>query len=960
MNNFLLDTDFLTRLDKENNKEVWAKVIALDINENQLEEITGRITSGGSINIDGTSAIRRSCSFSMTSKDVDINAFYWGLHTKFKLFMGLTNRIDSKYPEIVWFPQGTYVITSFNSSQSANSFNISIQGKDKMCLLNGEIGGVLTAPIDFGKLEERDEEGNLTITDIPIKDIIREAVHEYAKEPWHNIVVNDLEDLGVELLEYKGSRPLYMLIDESTGEVTNITMNPDFKLYDKEKNEKTISEFETMDFNALNEFYQGSSSGYFVGYMKQMPSDQDHLFSIAKIEYGQTAGYRLTDITYPGDLIANQGDSLTSVLDKLTQMLGQFEYFYDLDGRFIFQKKKTYVQTTWNNLLETEDGEVITDTASTPYSYNFKDNQLAVSFSNNPNITNLKNDFSIWGVRNSATGAEIPIHLRYAIDKKPQIYISFGISEDEANEYNKIFSPLKPLEPRSSVEYNTNDWDWRELIYQMAKDYRKFNHWDRFLNKVDNANIVEGKHLYPNGYTGYEQYYIDLEGFWRQLYNPNFMIDDKKLNMGGDGPIETEIELNEFGTFNGVSIDDVYIYPIKPFTKDNIKETIKKEVEEGEDVLDKETSLPILKHTPENSLYLDTGKTPYTVQEFVKTVVLDDSSGIQYYLKYTKDTEPKEIDNTVASVTPITSILVKKNKVENASDNWIWEMVEKELDGKFSKQWIIDEKYMRLVDYEYIFNLLNSYNPIALYYQSDKTEKISDLKGIDYKELYFKDVNNNILWPSYFTEEKVKDSDETYLSQKKIQYYYTTYNYYGEEAEGDKKYWHKNIWEAPELLNFWFDLMDTHGKISDYAVSVIGNRPKVVNDTSVKSIYFRKTPTVIFINKSNQLGWEFTERKSGYTYIHLPDQMLSLFTMSGQGKSAWNTLEECLYNDVCCVESVSLTTIPIYYLQPNTKIYIEDQNSKVDGEYIVSRFTIPLNYNGTMSISANKVAEKIY
>jgi hypothetical protein len=80
--------------------------------------------------------------------------------------------------------------------------------------------------------------------------------------------------------------------------------------------------------------------------------------------------------------------------------------------------------------------------------------------------------------------------------------------------------------------------------------------------------------------------------------------------------------------------------------------------------------------------------------------------------------------------------------------------------------------------------------------------------------------------------------------------------------------------------------MDTHGKISDYAVSVIGNRSKVVNDTSVKSIYFRKTPTVIFINKSNQLGWEFTERKSGYTYIHLPDQMLSLFTMSGQGKSA--------------------------------------------------------------------------
>jgi len=39
---------------------------------------------------------------------------------------------------------------------------------------------------------------------------------------------------------------------------------------------------------------------------------------------------------YAGDLIANVGESLTSVLDKLKAMLGEFEYFYDLDGRFIF------------------------------------------------------------------------------------------------------------------------------------------------------------------------------------------------------------------------------------------------------------------------------------------------------------------------------------------------------------------------------------------------------------------------------------------------------------------------------------------------------------------------------------------------------------------------------------------------------------------------------------------------
>jgi hypothetical protein len=60
------------------------------------------------------------------------------------------------------------------------------------------------------------------------------------------------------------------------------------------------------------------------------------MWHVAKIEYGQTAGYRETDLVYAGDLIANIGESLTSILDKLRNMLAEFEYFYDIDGRFIF------------------------------------------------------------------------------------------------------------------------------------------------------------------------------------------------------------------------------------------------------------------------------------------------------------------------------------------------------------------------------------------------------------------------------------------------------------------------------------------------------------------------------------------------------------------------------------------------------------------------------------------------
>jgi hypothetical protein len=95
--------------------------------------------------------------------------------------------------EYVWFNQGIYVITSFNYSRSVTSYNISISGKDKMCLLNGDMGGNLGSSVDFGKMDEVDANGNVSTISIPVKDIIREAVHQYGREPFHNIVINDLD-----------------------------------------------------------------------------------------------------------------------------------------------------------------------------------------------------------------------------------------------------------------------------------------------------------------------------------------------------------------------------------------------------------------------------------------------------------------------------------------------------------------------------------------------------------------------------------------------------------------------------------------------------------------------------------------------------------------------------------------------------------------------------------------------
>ena len=102
MKNPLLDIEFLKELDANKNKEVFAKIILLTFDEYPVEEIQGRITQG-SINVDGTSAVRRTCSLSMVSQKVDFNNNYWSIKNKFQLEIGLTNTINSEYPDTIWF-----------------------------------------------------------------------------------------------------------------------------------------------------------------------------------------------------------------------------------------------------------------------------------------------------------------------------------------------------------------------------------------------------------------------------------------------------------------------------------------------------------------------------------------------------------------------------------------------------------------------------------------------------------------------------------------------------------------------------------------------------------------------------------------------------------------------------------------------------------------------------------------
>ena len=787
----LYDKNFLLKLDKCKNKIIYARITALTFDENPIQSIEGRVTQG-SINIDGASAVRRTCSLTIVGQDFDYNDYYWGLSTKFKLEVGVQNTVDSSYPDIIWFKQGIYLITTFNTSRSTNNFSISISGKDKMCLLNGEVSGAFEASIDFGQIEEQTLDNTWTIKKITIPEIIKNLVHTYGKEPLHNIVINDLDIYGKELLEYRLEIPAYIYKTVSQTTFNNILLegNKKFYLWTKSGNTyapvksgtnqiwKALDKMTDDKFDLLiDSLIFDTTQNYYFTETNATPTDST-AFQFAKIRYGDTLGYRKTELTYPGDLIANIGESITSILDKIKNMLVEFEYFYDLDGRFVFQKRKNYIQTLWGPENENEeDQKPIMNYMSGTADYVFSGGELITTFNNNPNLLNLKNDFSIWGERQAVSGIKVPVHLRYAIDNKPTRYTSIEVTENDTIDYcikNNIY-----VKPQTSTIYSTTSYDWREIIYQMAKDYYQYNFLDDFELRVAAANQT----LFPSGKTGYENYYIDIYSFWRDLY---------------------------------------YIQETLP-----AKETLSSQSE--------------------------------TLKSEIQTL----------------ETQINTLKEEIKSSTNQSTINAKKTEKANK---------ERTLKIKKLKQ-------------KYIIGLYNTY------------------------------------------EEKSNAIDE------KSKNYYPSTN--------TRKYWNKAVYEYPETLNFWFDFLDTDGELKQFGVKSIGSRSKSIKDTEVKAIYFRDTPEI-------QIGEDVSTESeiSGYSYIQVPEDYQNIFSISGKGKSAKERLDELIYEHSYCIESATINAIPIYYLEPNSRVHIDDEKTGIIGYYNISKITLPLTYNGTMSLTATKVHDR--
>lgn len=484
-----------TRIATLQNSAIHVRVDVYPLNEydDKLGSIEGLVT-GGNINVDSKSSVRRNGSLSLVVNDDYIAENFTGgvatisnllnpsnavaTNKEVEIFIGVEDidGIISNSCNIYEFKQGRFVMKNASITHNTQGLNISLTLSDLMSKLNGDIGGVFSTAVthhpelyDTGTV---DDKGNAVIESRSplIKDIIYTLVHEYGQIPLGRITLDPSFNKPIKnAVRWVGNKTLYTYKDGNSLAVTTIPP-------------ASLSNVDQYTFN-------------------------------------DNIGYQLTDFTFPGKTLeSNAGETIVSVLEKIKNAIGDYEYYFDIDGRFWFKKIDTYINNGSDEINMTSAIAEKYLFQSKERHYNFEGSPLITSYQNNPQWLNLKNDITVWGQKGDAT----PIWYHLIIGKK---YSSQ--SEQWTIEFNDENIPK--YSSTGSVITNTDSIDWRA---QLVLDY--------ITEKATISSMEPETPTYVIG-TYWEPYAKELEAQWPRIYD--FTTNQYKLQ-NGDSTSDAQAWLN--------------------------------------------------------------------------------------------------------------------------------------------------------------------------------------------------------------------------------------------------------------------------------------------------------------------------------------------------------------------------------------------------------------------------------
>lgn len=984
--------DFLSTIDNFVSQKVYVKITLLNWEEEPLKEIEGELTSG-TITKDGSSSVRRACQLGATVSrgeyTVENTEMDFSINKKVFIEIGLKNYSDQyrEYP-ILWFPQGVFFISTFSiSSSSSSSINISLSLKDKMCGLNGEVGGTFQSTVILDEMQTQSPTGQTLYEKVLLYDLIQELVNHWGGEDLNNIVIEDVPLRIRRVMKWTGDTPLCM---RESGD------------------SEDERQWQCYPLNAI-------------------PKDEQDL-DWQQFNNGEDVGYVYDDFYYTSELTATAGETVTSVLDKIVQYLGNYEYFYDEFGVFHFREIKNYLNTTQaTDLLEDMNANnYLVDIATDKDVYSFSDNTNLISINASPQYNNIKNDYVIHGVQ-QMTSSDISYDIFYhlVIDNKPQplgstnsgvyynTYHDLLLYKDEDTDLTLAAFPVYveelPEVGNFNVVYRSPDTTKGELedsiggyqneqkdassrieelkekeqvlsdqlaivesklekyraVSEAAKD--ELDETDKLLDetletiKNNHSNLKNHQNELTSikeNLVSYKKQYAELEDIIAE--NPDDQESKDKLNLISS----YLVVLKEESSKKQVEIDEL---------KNQIEDQTKK-VEEYENKI-KELEEVINKITLPGTVG-DNFNTVNTLDGGEEDPDTDGEEGsAEEFLALIR--EERDLKDQLEAVR---QEIHRNEKAINDLDNKINEAQEEITENEDNQN--VTLGYAFYIWEDTIYKKL----PVIKYYSSDENESgytVLDWRteiymqgmlaknsgtdaGMYYHnlELDYTQAANDQGWISNILRYGRKNRIDTdYYFQELEAFWPQIYNletqmFYGQES-GDAL-------ESTTLTDgvYYLDFIEpqTSG-LGEFSVQNIGRRMDVVNDDKINCLFQPAIPDVVFLNYDE----EDEERKQelldecltkGEQWTQVSGDVYYALATGGWRNAAFDQIKYELYLHTNYQKTLAISALPAYYLEPNSRVTINDKSTNTYGSFILTSLSIPLGSGNAMSGSCSECLER--
>ena len=954
--------NFLSTIDSFVNQKLYVKITLLNWEEEPIKEISGELTSG-TISKDGSSSVRRTCQVSATVSrgeyTVEDTELDFSINKKMFLEIGVKNysNLYKEYP-ILWFPQGVFFISSFAiTSNATSSINISLTLKDKMCGLNGEVGGTFQSTVILDEMQTQSPTGETVYEKVLIYNLIQELVNHWGGENLNNIVIEDVPLRIKRVMKWTGDVPLYM---RQSGEAGGLQWQC---------------------------YPQGS-----------IPKDEENLDWI-QYNNGEDVGYIYDDFYYISELSANAGETVTSVLDKIVQYLGNYEYFYDEFGVFHFREIKNYLNTTQaTNLLDDmAANNYLVDIATSKDVYTFSDNSNLVSISANPQYNNIKNDYVIHGLR-KMTSSDISYDVFYhlVIDNKPQplgqrngqnyynTYYDLLLYTDELTDLIQAAFPLYVEElPRPgnfNVIYRVQDTTQGDLEDSIG-DYQdeQLNAQEKIKElkaKLDelNARLQELESLI-------DQYTLVSDTAQKEIDRLTKENDEIKKVLNENTTTYTE-QVKELNTMKSSLIDyknqrrdlenKIKADQDNQELKDQLNSVIARIVVLEDDIDSLQSNTDNLKNTI-NTQRAEIEKNEEMIAEWeekLNTVNVEGGSIEEYVSLIRERSDVKEqIQMTEQEIArneqTINDLDLRIEQAEEEIKN-----AEENIDATAGYAFYVwdDSDYRKLPVVKYYPSNGDGYTVLdwrtEIYLQGMLAKNNGTDAGMYYHnlELDYTQAANDRNWIAGILRYGRKNRVDTdYYFQELEAFWPQMYNletqkFYGQESND-------------ELLTtsladgvYYLDFIEpqTSG-LGEFSIQNIGRRMDVVNDEDINCLFQPLIPDVIFLNRDDEENFDKLKAEcqdKGEEWTQVTSDVYYALATGGWRNAAFDQIKYELYLHTNYQKTLSVTALPVYYLEPNSRVTINDKSTNTYGSFVLRSLSIPLGPGNVMSGSCAECFER--